>query len=138
MDRRTLTIAHSNPVVIRVSKVESPGRVVLISDYSFRMNIVIAMGGTIMIYTNKAFVLRKIYDRTILMPISRNLASSDPILLNEVAADIWETAEKISDRQTVVLTIANMYGLSQGSPEMEAVIDFLDQLIQLGLLKEEV
>ncbi len=91
-----------------------------------------------MIYINKDFVLRNIYDKYILMPIRSNTASKDPILLNEVAADIWKTVEKISDRDLIMLTITNIYGLREGTPEMEAVKVFLSQLIQLGLLKEEV
>lgn len=91
-----------------------------------------------MIYTNEAFVLRKIYDKNILMPIRSNSASADPILLNDVAADIWETAKKKSDKNSVVLNISAMYGLKEETPEMEAVKDFLNHLIQMGLLKEEV
>ena len=46
---------------------------------------------------NTAFVMRNLYGKFILMPVTANATSEDPILLNDVANDIWEMADNDMD-----------------------------------------
>lgn len=86
---------------------------------------------------NPSFVLRNIYKKYILMPICTNDASDDPILLNDVAASIWELAPSHQKRTELLDEIAQVYGLAQGSVEMTAVDSFIGQMIDMGLLSEQ-
>lgn len=86
---------------------------------------------------NPSFVLRNIHERYILMPICANNASNDPILLNNVAASIWEIVLSHQDRAGVLAKIALEYGLTQDSVEMTAVDNFISQMIDMGLLSEQ-
>lgn len=91
-----------------------------------------------MLSLNKAFVLRKIYGKNILMPVRSNQASQDPILLNDVATLIWEEVERNSQRENVIDAIIKIYGLSLDSPEVIAINSFIDQLTEMQVLVEEV
>lgn len=87
--------------------------------------------------TNKAFVLRDICGKYILVPFRANEASEDPILLNEIAATIWECASKCRSRNDLLDKIARMYGIEQDSAEMLAVDSFVAQMERIRLLQEE-
>lgn len=84
--------------------------------------------------TNDAFILRCIYGKYILMPIRTNKASNDPILLNEVAATIWKTALQCNESEGVIENVIQIYNLRQGSPEVMAVEQFVEQMIDMELL----
>ena len=83
---------------------------------------------------NPAFVFRDIYDKYILMPICKNDASNDPILLNEVAASIWEAALEGLDAEMILERLCTSYGLESASPEMLAIEHFIAQMENMGLL----
>lgn len=85
---------------------------------------------------NSSFVLRNIYEKHILMPICANNASNDPILLNNIAANIWEMASFYQDRAELLARIAQEYGLTQDSVELTAVDNFISQMVDIGLLSE--
>lgn len=89
-------------------------------------------------YTNKAFILRDICGKFILVPFRANEASDDPILFNEIAATIWEYASKYKDRDELLNKITQLYGIEQNSTEMFAVDNFITQMVKIKLLKEEV
>ncbi len=86
--------------------------------------------------SNSAFILRNIYGRNILMPIRANSASSDPILLNDVAASIWVAASSETTAKDVLKKIMDSYGLCPNSPETIAVEEFIKQLADMNLLIE--
>ncbi len=90
-----------------------------------------------MLKTNNAFVLREIYGKNILMPVKANNASKDPILLNDVAADIWKEAMHGCQEKQLLRRILSIYGLSEESSESLAVDRFIKQLIKTRLLQEE-
>lgn len=83
---------------------------------------------------NKAFILRNIHGKYILMPIRNNNASNDPILLNEVAASIWKIAETAVEHKAVLENLSQTYGLKESSPELMAVEQFIAQMTDMGLL----
>lgn len=85
---------------------------------------------------NSSFVLRNIYEKHILMPICANNASNDPILLNNIAANIWEMASFHQDRAELLARIAQEYGLTQDSVELTVVDNFISQMVDIGLLSE--
>lgn len=85
--------------------------------------------------TNEFFILRNIYGKNILMPTHANETSSDPILLNEVASDIWNAALNNKEEKEIVENIAHEYNLQEHSSEMIAVKQFIDQMITMGLLE---
>lgn len=85
---------------------------------------------------NESFVLRKIYGRVLLVPICTNEASNDPILLNNVAADIWDSATCEITHNDLLEIVADMYDLPQGSVERAAISNFIDSMMKMGLLVE--
>ena len=88
-------------------------------------------------HSNSSFVLRYIHEKYILMPICTNNASNDPILLNDVAASIWESAPFHQNREELLAKIAQEYELTKGSAEMAAVDSFISQMVDIGLLLEQ-
>lgn len=88
-------------------------------------------------YRNSAFVLRDIYGRYILMPVKANNASEDPILFNEVAKDIWESADNELGIESFSESICQMYALQSGTPEAMSVASFVAQLVEMGLITED-
>lgn len=84
--------------------------------------------------TNDAFILRDIYGKYILMPIRLNETSSDPILLNEVAASIWNVVLVCNERRKIIENIMQIYDLKDNSTELIAVEQFIEQMIKMGLL----
>ncbi len=87
-------------------------------------------------YTNRAFVLRDIYGKSILMPIRANTASNDPILFNDVAVSIWKEAATETTAAGILQKICATYGLKLDSPEAASIEHFIAQLINMGLLVE--
>lgn len=83
---------------------------------------------------NDAFILRNIYGKYILMPIQSNETSNDPILLNEVAATIWNVATVYNERENIIENIMQIYNLKENSTEMLAVEQFVEQMIKMELL----
>ena len=90
-----------------------------------------------MIQANTDFVLREIYGKNILMPVKANNASRDPILLNDVAADIWKEAIHGCQEKQLLRRVLSIYKLSEESSEALAVDRFIRQLIKIGLLQRE-
>lgn len=84
--------------------------------------------------TNNAFILRNIYGKYILMPILSNKTNNDPILLNEVAASIWNAASVFDEREKILESIIHTYNLKEDSSEVIAVEQFIEQMIKMGLL----
>lgn len=84
--------------------------------------------------TNAGYILRNIYGKNVLMPVSRNEAGDTPILLNDVAAEIWKRTGNSSDRQELCNTVAELYGLQEGSIEKNAVRIFIDELLKMHLI----
>lgn len=86
--------------------------------------------------TNKAFILRNIYGKHILMPICNNSASNNPILLNDMAVSVWQAASSNIDREGILDEISHSYELARCSAEMESVNNFILVMIDMGLLSE--
>ena len=82
---------------------------------------------------NEAFILRNIYGKNILMPVHANGVSNDPILLNEVAAFIWNAALNNQEKGMILENVAQEYNLKEKSSELIAVGQFIDQMITMGL-----
>lgn len=85
---------------------------------------------------NPDFVLRNIYGKYILMPIRKNDASDDPVLLNSVAADIWQFAEQEKNFDGIVAAVSEKYDLQKSSMEEASVKQFINLLIAQKLLVE--
>lgn len=68
------------------------------------------------------------------MPIQKNHASDDPILLNEVGAFIWTSAENPVEYKELLEIVSRTYGLQEASPELIAVEQFISQMLDMGLL----
>ena len=85
---------------------------------------------------NPDFVLRNIYGKYILMPVRKNNASDDPVLLNSVAADIWQFAGQGKSFDEIVDAVSQKYGLQKNSMEEASVKQFVNLLIAQELLEE--
>lgn len=68
------------------------------------------------------------------MPVRSNNASNDPVLLNEVAAYIWNVASEQLGISEILRNIAQYYNLKSESPELIAVKQFIEQMAAMGLL----
>ena len=85
---------------------------------------------------NPDFVLRNIYGKYILMPVRKNDASDDPVVLNSVAADIWQSAEQGKAFEKIVQAVSSKYELQKDSMEEASVKQFINLLIAQKLLIE--
>lgn len=85
---------------------------------------------------NPNFVMRHIYGKHILMPVRKNDVSSDPILLNDVAAYIWETVSKQPDKDKILYEITTHFNLKIDSAEYLAVENFLNRMISMKLVEK--
>lgn len=85
---------------------------------------------------NSDLILRNIYGKYILMPVRKNDASNDPIVLNDVAADIWLLAEQGMSFDEIVSAMVYKYGLEKNSVEEASVRQFICLLAEQKLLFE--
>lgn len=85
---------------------------------------------------NPDFVFRNIYGKYILMPVRKNDASDDPVLLNSVAADVWQYAEQEKTFDEIVGAVSQKYDLQKDSMEQAAVKQFINLLVTQKLLLE--
>lgn len=84
--------------------------------------------------TNPSFVIRNILGRKILVPVTKNDVTDTPIVLNDVAYEIWNKATDCEDKWSLLKDIAQIYNLQEDSEEEKTVEVFIEQLIQAGLL----
>lgn len=82
------------------------------------------------------FVLRKVYGKSLLMPVRYNDVSNDPIFLNSVASLIWELAAMGNSNGQIVDEIRKIYQLVPDSMEDIAVKNFIQELIDMKLIIE--
>lgn len=82
------------------------------------------------------FVLRKVYGKSLLMPVRYNNVSNDPIFLNSVASLIWELAAMGNSKGQIVDEIRKIYQLASDSMEVIAVKNFIQELIDMKLILE--
>ena len=87
--------------------------------------------------TNDAFILRNIYGKYILMPVRTNYASNEPILFNETAVSVWETAKLGLKADAITKALCSQYGLEYGSSEAVSIDRFVSQMREMGLLIDD-
>lgn len=85
---------------------------------------------------NSDLILRNIYGKNILMPIRKNNASDDPVVLNDVAADIWLLAEQEMSFDEIVDSMMLKYDLDKNSVEEASIRQFICLLTAQKLLLE--
>jgi len=83
---------------------------------------------------NKSFILRDIYGKKVLIPTKANEVGDEPILMNDVGADIWNEADCADSLVSLVDSITKKYNLYDGSVEQQAVKEFICNLIDLKLI----
>ena len=83
---------------------------------------------------NSSFILRDIYGKKVLIPIKANEVGDEPILMNDVGADIWNEADYADSLVSLVDSITKKYNLHDGSVEQQAVKEFIFNLIDLKLI----
>ena len=87
--------------------------------------------------TNDAFILRNIYGKYILMPVRANYASNEPILFNETAVSVWETAKLGLKADAITKVLCSQYGFECSSPEAVSIDHFVSQMRDMGLLVDD-
>lgn len=86
---------------------------------------------------NNNFVLRRIKEEYFLVPFHQNPISAETIFLNQTGGYIFEEAKYCCDRDVLIHNTVLHYGIANDAEAVEAVTQFVDQLIQMGLLVEE-
>ena len=86
---------------------------------------------------NNNFVLRRIQNEYFLVPFHKNTISSETIFLNQTGGYIFEEANCCFDRAVLIHNTVLHYGIEHDAEAVEAVTQFIDHLIQTGLLVEE-
>lgn len=83
---------------------------------------------------NSNFVLRNIYGKKVLVPVRVNEVGDDPILMNDVAAEIWSEADNADNVSELINNILKKYNLPNDSVEKQAIEDFVQNLIAIKLI----
>ena len=84
--------------------------------------------------TKKEFVLRNIAGDTILVPLGNTaLDVNGLIILNELAAFIWENLPEAADEAAIVSRILEEYEVSREEAEADTA-DFLAKLRELDII----
>lgn len=83
---------------------------------------------------NSNFVLRNIYGKKVLVPIRVNEVGDDPILMNDVAAEIWSEADNADNVSELTNNILKKYNVPNDSVEKQAIEDFVQNLIAIKLI----
>lgn len=83
---------------------------------------------------NSNFVLRNIYGKKVLVPVRANEVGDDPILMNDVAAEIWSEADNADNVSELINNILKKYNLPHNSVEKQAIEDFVQNLITIQLI----
>lgn len=83
---------------------------------------------------NSNFVLRNIYGKKVLVPVRVNEVGDDPILMNDVAAEIWSEADNADNVSELTNNILKKYNVPNDSVEKQAIEDFVQNLIAIKLI----
>lgn len=128
---RILTIVHLKPAVMKESN-QSKWKCLFYNDIERHF----CAERNLKMKRTTDFVLRRIYEKNILMPIRKNEIGDAPIVLNEVAGVIWDLLEDEIMKQQLVSKVCNIYNLKDGSNEQKTIVEFVEQLIDLKLIIE--
>ncbi len=85
---------------------------------------------------NNCFVLRNIFNKKVLVPVKKNEVGTEPILLNDVGAEIWLSADNAKNFEDLLDIITVKYQLGKNSAEQVAVSNFISNLIDMKLIYE--
>lgn len=85
---------------------------------------------------NNCFVLRDIFNKKVLVPVKKNEVGTEPILLNDVGAEIWLSADNAKNFEDLLDIITVKYQLEKNSVEQVAVSNFISNLIDMKLIYE--
>lgn len=77
---------------------------------------------------NDNFVMRVVFDRTILMPIKCNTISNDPILLNTTAASILSISKECSNQDELVKKCMAIFEIVPNTNEEQGIRSFICML----------
>lgn len=88
-------------------------------------------------HVNECFVLRKVYGKSLLMPVRKNVVSDEPILLNAVACQIWEYASEGNSFDQIIMNLRSLYGLAAESDEENSIKIFMSELIEMRLIFDD-
>ncbi len=69
-----------------------------------------------------------------MIPVKVNEVGDEPILMNDVGADIWNESDRADSLVALVDFITKKYNLRDGSVEQQAVKEFVCNLIDLKLI----
>ena len=83
---------------------------------------------------NSNFVLRNIYGKKVIVPVRVNEVGDDPILMNDVAAEIWSEADNADNVSELTNNILKKYNVPNDSVEKQAIEDFVQNLIAIKLI----
>ena len=87
---------------------------------------------------NDNFVLRTVYNTYLLVPVSANNISNNIISFNEVGACIFKMAENFDNKQDLNNRLNSIYNQESSDEIRNHISRFIDQLLEMGLLQEEI
>ena len=79
---------------------------------------------------NKTFVLRRVADTNFLVDISGVATYREPIVLNDVAADMYECLTRGESEEEIIKVLSSTYGVEQETIQ-EDLNAFREQLLLL-------
>ena len=85
---------------------------------------------------NENFVLRKIYGKSILIPVRKNEVGNEPIYLNGTGSVIWDLVYEGLSREEILAYFSNEYELKADSTEKMIINNFIDEMVEMKLIYE--
>jgi len=89
-----------------------------------------------MLTLNNDFVIRKVYGKTVLMPIRKNNFTNNPVLLNSTAECIIQIAKECNSIEELFTQSCIYYHIKEKSDNGTAILDFIQQLQDCRVLIE--
>lgn len=86
----------------------------------------------------EGFILRKVANTDIVIPIGNNIANFNGIIsLNQSAAFLWEQLKKGSDIPQLITGLIQEFGISREQAQKDAEL-FVEQLQNAKILEENI
>lgn len=87
---------------------------------------------------NENFVLRKIKEEYFLVHFKANEISRDVIFLNSVGAQVFQMAPDCLNVSLLTENVAEVFQVENDGDAKRMIRDFIDEMLTIGLLMEEI
>lgn len=87
---------------------------------------------------NRAYIIRDIFGKMILMPYLNTKVGNKPVYINDTGRNVILMLNQSHNIKELCKNVADLYSIKENSKEYGMIQDFVQNLMELEIIVEEV